>query len=118
MFYTINKHYKRATAFLGLTHPTYRSEVLTADLGDYIIEGGYDIVGNFVFLTRVNLEYTKSAEQIVDLSDDHPAFQFMTRDSAYNLVSTILGDLPIVSPKTVIFLSNSTIVRCIAHTWL
>ena len=99
LVYSNNIHYLRMRALQKLSSETYRNDVVSGNVADYIMEG--------VFWTGINLvtagltqfvEYTKARESLGELSDERADSQYSSATTpVWKILSGMVGDLPVVS---------------------
>jgi len=88
-------------ALKALSTGKFRSDIISGNLRDWIIGGK----PNRFILSRLffddchySLEYKKTQEKLGDSWEDHPYYSYSRRESsAFDIVTTLVGDLPMVS---------------------
>ncbi|KAF8894755.1 P-loop containing nucleoside triphosphate hydrolase protein [Infundibulicybe gibba] len=95
---TTNTFYHRMRALASLADPTYKQDVISGDLGEYVVK-----------------EYKKASVDMGDASDEWPALQYQHRPSpTFDIISGLLGDLPMVycAINTILNPQNFDCVHC------
>ncbi|TFK21669.1 P-loop containing nucleoside triphosphate hydrolase protein [Coprinopsis marcescibilis] len=79
--YASNADYVKMRALATLASGDYREDVLSGELGDWIIK-----------------EYSKCRDSLSEIVESHPFFHaFQEKTSVYDIISLLLGDLPMAS---------------------
>ncbi|KAF9020479.1 P-loop containing nucleoside triphosphate hydrolase protein [Hymenopellis radicata] len=80
IYYTNNASYKRVQALEEMASTEYRSEVLSGDLVEYILD-----------------EHQKATSNLASLSDDYPTCQLSMNEYPIHMIThKLLGDLPMM----------------------
>ncbi|KAF8163821.1 P-loop containing nucleoside triphosphate hydrolase protein [Crassisporium funariophilum] len=78
--YVDNQHHTRMKALEQLASDTYRQDIISSNLGEWIMK-----------------QYQTSYEELGQVTDDHPYSQYSRRSSSFfDVASKLLGDLPMV----------------------
>ncbi len=118
LYYTNNASYKRIRALEEMASTTYRSEVLSGDLVDYITNGKLLCVFIEPF-SLMTTEHQKETSNLGSLSDDYPGCQLsLNEHPIHSIIPRLFGDLPMVRTWCVWSVVRRFIIycRCIAHS--
>ena len=108
--YVDNEDSKRRDALQALASDRYRQDIISNDLGEWIINGWYFIYFKRCLCKPSFSEYGTACGRLGEVTDEHPYILFSRRNSPFfDVISKLLGELPIVCSLLPFFYSFSNL---------
>lgn len=104
-----NLSHRRLSALKTFANGTYRQDIISGNLGEWIVKGTHTFV---VTTSSINsdsfLEYQKANRELGDFTDEHPFLSYGRRATpTFEMFTRILGDLPMVCIDVITMLATS-----------